>query len=547
VPDPREVEMDLRKWDDDIPEACDAVRDTLVGSGACFFDEIVAGTGLDERLALRAIWHLCWTGEATNDSYESVRHAAIASGLSACYDLGTKPGRKGVTLDFIVRHMLELRKLDPRLGRWAPTERLVPASIAPPEREQAALAWAHLFLKRYGIVCREMVKREVCPLPWKDLRRALVKLELLGKVRRGFHVQELSGEQYAYPAALEALREAKLRQPDAENRANGRGGVLPPNGGNGAIAPNGRGGVIPPNAQDGTNGRGGVLPPNARDGASGRGGVIPPPVEPMILLNVCDPANPFGALYSATTQSGEVIKFTRVPQKYLVMQHGQPLLLYEGSIKLLVDLSKGRAEQAIGALMQLIDRPAPVNPHQELPIRAWNGHPIDVSPARHLLLKLGFVPVDNRWKGYVYDGLHKPTQIEIDQAERHIPDLLEHWGKEKAPVKYDAEWIISRSHGDIQDKVRELIAFLERTLPSQCELVYQPRQFQVRYRGFRCMNPYVQRKQIYLQITHKGWTRGLQIQPDTDLDSPAFAAQVQTRLDNVRQQIDALIESRRRS
>jgi len=28
-------------------------------------------------------------------------------------------------------------------------------------------------------------------------------MELLGKVRRGFFVQELAGEQYAYPEAIE--------------------------------------------------------------------------------------------------------------------------------------------------------------------------------------------------------------------------------------------------------------------------------------------------------------------------------------------------------
>jgi hypothetical protein len=235
----------------------------------------------------------------------------------------------------------------------------------------------------------------------------------------------------------------------------------------------------------------------------------------------------------------------RVPQKYLVVEYGEPILLYEGDVRLLVDLSKDRTERAIRTLLQLIDRPAPVNPHQELSIRGWNGHPIDVSPARHILTSLGFVPVDNRWKGYVYDGLHRPTLQEIEQAKSKIPALLEHWGKEAAPVEYNAEWIISRSHADIQAKVRELIAFLEQTLPSQCKIVYHPRQFQVRYRGFRCMNPYIQRKQIYLQITHKGWTRGLQIQPGTNLNSPEFAAQIKSRLDNVRRQIDELIDSRR--
>lgn len=70
--------------------------------------------------------------------------------------------------------------------------------------------------------------------------------------------------------------------------------------------------------------------------------------------------------------------------------------------------------------------------------------------------------------------------------------------------------------------------------------------YKVCYRGFRCMNPYVQRKQILLQITHKGWTRGIPIQPDTDLLSPQFVAQVKRQFASTREQIDALIESSRR-
>jgi len=497
VADPAQAEMELDRWDDDIPDACDAVRGFLRQSGACFFDDIVRGTRLDERLVLRAVWHLVWTGEATNDSYESIRHAAIASGLSACYDLGTKPGRKGVTLDFIVGHMLDLRKLDPRLGRWAPTERLVPSVLHPPEVAQAAAAWANLLLLRYGIVSHESYRREVCPLPWKEIRRALVKQELLGKVRRGFFVQDLSGEQYAHPEAIDALRDEKLRQLDANS--------------NGATSL-----------------------------AQG----------PITVLNACDPANPYGTLFAVTTQSGAEFKFVRVPQKYLVLQQGEPLLLYEGRVRLLVDLSRERAEQALQALIQLVSgSPQAAFPQParlpELDIRDWNGHPIDVSPARHLLTRLGFVPVENRWKGYVFDELHRPSADDITKAEQEIPDYFWHEGKETAPVAYDAQWIISRSHADIQDKVRELIAFLHNTLPPECEIVYQPRQFQVRYRGFRCMTPYIQRKQIWLQITHKGWTRGISIQPETDLSSPQFAAQVDRQFARTRQQIDALIESSR--
>ena len=83
----------LAASDGDIPDECAAVRAFLRESGACFFDDIVAGTGIDWRLVLRAIWHLVWTGEATNDSYESIRHADVKSGLSACYDLASHPGK----------------------------------------------------------------------------------------------------------------------------------------------------------------------------------------------------------------------------------------------------------------------------------------------------------------------------------------------------------------------------------------------------------------------------------------------------------------------
>jgi ATP-dependent Lhr-like helicase len=501
APNPNQVEMRLNQWDDDIPETCDAVRAYLGERGACFFDDIVQGTGHDWRLVLRAVWHLVWTGEATNDSYESIRHAWFASGLSACYDLGTKPGRKGVTADFIVRHMLELRNLDPRLGRWAPTERLLPATVEQVDRDEAMLKWAHLLLRRYGIVSREMLKQEAGAPKWRDLRRALIKLELLGKTRRGFFVEGLSGEQHAYPEAIEALREAKLRHPE-------------PNG----VAPWGQG--------------------TAGDDVQAE--------EPMVLLNLTDPANPFNGLFPLLSQSGEEIRCQRMPQVYLVLQAGQPLLRYAGQITVLVDLTRARAEQALKALMSLVDRPAPVHAHKEIRVRDWNGHPIDVSSARHLLLRLGFVPVSNRWKGFVYDGISRPDPEAVTEAEGHISDVFEHVGKEEAPVEYNAEWIISRSNKDIRPKVQELIEYLQEALPEECDLVYQPRGFVVRYRGLKSIMPHIQQEQINLHIAHRGWVPPIQIRPDTDLRGAEFVAKFSAQFERTRAAIDAILDKRQR-
>ena len=125
---------------------------------------------------------------------------------------------------------------------------------------------------------------------------------------------------------------------------------------------------------------------------------------------------------------------------------------------ILADLTAERAKRSMTALMKIVDEPRPVEPHREIVVRDWNGHPIDVSPARHLLTKLGFVKGSR--SEFVYDGIHKPDEWEVAEAEREMPELLERAGKEKAPVKYDAKWIISRSPGQIQRKVRELIELL---------------------------------------------------------------------------------------
>lgn len=489
--DPKDLPGDLDAADEDIPDACRAVREHLAGSGACFFDDVVEATGLDWRIALRAIWHLVWTGEATNDSYESIRHADFRCGLSGCYDLASQPWRKNTSLDQIVRHMLDYRKLDPRLGRWAPTERLVPGQLKPPAPADRAAAWARLLLDRYGIVCRDVARKEVALPAWRDLRRALARMELLGKVRRGFFVMGLAGEQYATPEAVDALRQVKLRHGD-----------------------------------DG----------DGDDDAPDAPAETPAGDEPMLLLNACDPANPFGAFMPLTNEVGEEVRFSRTAYQSLVFQAGRPVVLLTGGVTVLADLSREAMVEALRAALA----------RGPLAVPSWNGHPIDVSPARHLLTTMGFVKSPNRWKGYVHDGVSRPDDRTVAEAAAHVPDLFERLGKEQAPVAYDAEWIISRANEQIRPKVRELIDLLGEHLPAECTFVYLPGQFRVEYRGVRAVNPYIQLKQIWVQVTHKGWTRGLLVRRDTDLGAPEFLGELLKRFENTRRQIDQLLEGRRR-
>ena len=473
APNPNEVKMDVQRWDDDIAAECGAVREYLRTNGACFFDDMVSGTKLDWRLALRAIWHLVWTGEATNDSYESIRHARFNTGLSGSYDLDSTPTKAGVTIERIVRHMLENRKLDPRLGRWSPTERLTPSETDAPKPDAVAQQWAGLLLKRHGIVCRDVMKREVCPLAWTAVRRALIKRELLGEVRRGLFVQGFSGEQYAWPEAIDALRDAKLRCPDTGD-----------------------------------------------EGASLTGDSD----EPMVALTGRDPANPFGTHFPVVDETGA--EMARRPGDLVVLA-GQPIIV--GYARLVVDLSREQAEKAVRALMA----------RGQVRIDNWNGHPIDVSPARLLLTKLGFVEVK---KAFICDGTYTPNEETLAAAETEMPGLFERDGKEEAPVEYDAEWIISRSHRKVQGLVRKLIRFLRGMLPAEYEFVYRPRRFMVCYRGVGIITPRIGQKQIWLQMFHRGWTPGMVVDGNTDFAGDQLPSAVLERLAKARRLIDAELD-----
>lgn len=72
-----------------------------------------------------------------------------------------------------------------------------------------------MLLRRYGVVCWRLLAREAPWLPpWRELLRVFQRLEARGEVRGGRFVDGLSGEQFALPEALAALRQLRRREPD---------------------------------------------------------------------------------------------------------------------------------------------------------------------------------------------------------------------------------------------------------------------------------------------------------------------------------------------
>jgi ATP-dependent Lhr-like helicase len=93
-----------------------------------------------------------------------------------------------------------------------------PATAAPrdgrPARDPERLEHiANVLLRRYGVVCWQLLVREASWLPpWRDLLRVLHQMEARGHVRGGRFVTGISGEQFALPEAVALLRDVRRRE-----------------------------------------------------------------------------------------------------------------------------------------------------------------------------------------------------------------------------------------------------------------------------------------------------------------------------------------------
>ncbi len=167
------------------------VHELLQAQGASFYDELQAGTRLLASELDDALGELVGAGLAHADSYAGLRALLAPTQRS--------PRR--------ARRAAAWAGVD-SAGRWSPIRR-APAS----ERDDTLTEHiARTLLKRWGVVCWSLLRREAAWLPpWRDLVLVYRRLEARGEIRGGRFVSGLSGEQYALPEAVALLR--SLRTP----------------------------------------------------------------------------------------------------------------------------------------------------------------------------------------------------------------------------------------------------------------------------------------------------------------------------------------------
>jgi ATP-dependent Lhr-like helicase len=181
-----------------------AVFDYLASHGASFFDEILGGSGLLRTQLEESIGELVSLGLVTSDSFIGLRALLLPLDRRKPIAGGRRRRRSAL---FGIEDA----------GRWTLTHRpqraLAPAAPEADPAEQVA----RLLLKRYGVVFWRLLERESSWLPpWRDLLRALRRLEARGDIRGGRFVAGFSGEQFALPEAVSGLREARRAERKGE-------------------------------------------------------------------------------------------------------------------------------------------------------------------------------------------------------------------------------------------------------------------------------------------------------------------------------------------
>ncbi|KHK03997.1 DEAD/DEAH box helicase [Desulfovibrio sp. TomC] len=165
------------------------------------FSSLLEITGLSPKALTERLWQAVWKGEAACDGMAVLRRG-VANGFTAeeAFTRSARGGRQAFRRTSPGRFAGSL----PLAGVWRAL-RVPPLPDYPVALEALAMDRARLLLARYGVVCRDMLAREVPALGWSGVFRALRRMELSGEVVSGEFFAGLSGPQFADGRAVRLL------------------------------------------------------------------------------------------------------------------------------------------------------------------------------------------------------------------------------------------------------------------------------------------------------------------------------------------------------
>lgn len=167
-----------------------ALVELLERRGATFLSDLAAASGRLASEVERALWELVSAGLVTADGFSGLR---LLVDPPARGRLPRRPGLAGGRWSLLRAPRAE--------GNGQAADRAALDAERPSVQRVAAV-----YLRRYGVVFRDLLARESAPPPWRDLLRVYRAEEARGAIRGGRFVSGFTGEQFALPEAVDALR-----------------------------------------------------------------------------------------------------------------------------------------------------------------------------------------------------------------------------------------------------------------------------------------------------------------------------------------------------
>jgi ATP-dependent Lhr-like helicase len=165
------------------------VLEVLRDQGALFASDLLARTGRLPTEVAEGLWDAVARGLVTSDGFDAVRTLLYERTVARAPN---RPRLRRAGTPVATRSA----------GRWS----VIPVTPATEDPDELAEAVAEQLLARWGVVFRDLMVRETFVVPWRDILWAFRRLEARGTIRGGRFVTGFSGEQYAVPEAVDALR-----------------------------------------------------------------------------------------------------------------------------------------------------------------------------------------------------------------------------------------------------------------------------------------------------------------------------------------------------
>ncbi|MGB7134489.1 MAG: DEAD/DEAH box helicase [Acidobacteriaceae bacterium] len=208
--------MDLCLSQRQIPEAnlaaclsdqANRVRSCLGERGAMFAADLIRVLSAPAEEVRRALWELVAAGLVHADGFDSLRALIDRRRMKAAAK--TRVVARNAAGRWALLHQAGEQK---PLAKGLNGNSLAVEVTAEAVRRDAQIeSMCRMVLRRYGVVCRDVLARETTVAPWRELVGMFRRLEARGVVRGGRFIAGFGGEQFALPEAADALRANRSR------------------------------------------------------------------------------------------------------------------------------------------------------------------------------------------------------------------------------------------------------------------------------------------------------------------------------------------------